>query len=57
VALDPGPAGPDALAAALRAGDPPLVGRIRDGQLLLDPRTLAEEELEPAIAAVRAALG
>jgi L-seryl-tRNA(Ser) seleniumtransferase len=57
VALDPGPAGADALAAALRAGDPPLVGRIRDGQLLLDPRTLADDELEPAAAAVRAALG
>jgi L-seryl-tRNA(Ser) seleniumtransferase len=57
VALDPGPGGADALAAALRAGDPPLVGRIRDGQLLLDPRTLADDELEPAAAAVRAALG
>ena len=30
VALDPGQAGADALAAALRAGDPPLVGRIQD---------------------------
>jgi L-seryl-tRNA(Ser) seleniumtransferase len=55
-AIDPGPGGADALAAALRAGDPPLVGRIREGRLLLDPRTLAEDELEPAIAAVRAAL-
>ena len=30
---------PDALAAALRRGDPPLVGRIERGRLLLDPRT------------------
>ena len=43
----PGPvvALPDAsLAAALRAGDPPLVGRIEDDRLLLDPRTLADDE-------------
>jgi L-seryl-tRNA(Ser) seleniumtransferase len=55
VALDAGPAGPDALAAALRATDPPLVGRIQDGRLLLDPRTLTDEEADLAAAAVRAA--
>ena len=48
---------PDALAARLRAADPPVVGRIQDGRLLLDPRTLAEEEIEVVAAAVRAALG
>jgi L-seryl-tRNA(Ser) seleniumtransferase len=47
---------PDALAARLRAGDPPLVGRIQDGRLLLDPRTLADDEVEPAARAVLAAL-
>jgi L-seryl-tRNA(Ser) seleniumtransferase len=54
----PGPvvALPEALAAPLRAGDPPVVGRVADGRLLLDPRTLAEEEIEPAAAAVRAVL-
>ena len=46
----------DALAARLRAGDPPVVGRIQDGRLLLDPRTLAEDEVEPVAGAVRAAL-
>jgi L-seryl-tRNA(Ser) seleniumtransferase len=46
-----GPA--DELAARLRTADPPVVGRIQDGRLLLDPRTLAEEEIEM----VRAALG
>jgi len=56
VAVAPGPAGADALAAALRAGDPPVVARIEDGRVLLDPRTLAPDELEPAAAAVRAAL-
>jgi L-seryl-tRNA(Ser) seleniumtransferase len=44
VALDPGPGGADALAAALRDGDPALVGRIHGGELLLDPRTLTDEE-------------
>jgi L-seryl-tRNA(Ser) seleniumtransferase len=57
VALDAGPAGPDALAAALRAGDPPVVGRIQDGRLLLDPRTLDDEEAQVAAQAVRAARG
>jgi L-seryl-tRNA(Ser) seleniumtransferase len=54
VALDPGPAGADALAAALRAGDPPLVGRTKDGRLLLEPRTLTDEEADLAVCAVRA---
>jgi L-seryl-tRNA(Ser) seleniumtransferase len=46
-----------ALAQALRAGDPPLVGRIVDGRLLLDVRTLTDEEADQAAAAVRAARG
>jgi L-seryl-tRNA(Ser) seleniumtransferase len=43
----PGP--PEPLAARLRAGDPPVVGRIEDDRLLLDPRTLSDDEL-PLIA-------
>ena len=54
---DPGPAGADAFAAALRAGDPPLVGRIQDGRLLLDPRTLTDEEADVAARVVGAARG
>jgi L-seryl-tRNA(Ser) seleniumtransferase len=54
VALDPGPDGIDALAAALRRGDPPLVGQIHEGRLLLNPRTLAEDELDATVEAVRA---
>ncbi|MEA2317474.1 MAG: L-seryl-tRNA(Ser) seleniumtransferase [Solirubrobacteraceae bacterium] len=57
VALDPGPPGADALAAALRRGDPALVGRIQDGRLLLDPRTLAGDEVDAAGDAVRRARG
>ena len=48
--------GPVVLAAALRAGDPPLIGRIHDGRVLLDPRTLSDDEIEPAIETVLAAL-
>jgi L-seryl-tRNA(Ser) seleniumtransferase len=57
VALDPGQAGAGALAVALRGGDPPLVGRIQDGRLLLDPRTLDDAEAEAAAEVVRAARG
>jgi L-seryl-tRNA(Ser) seleniumtransferase len=46
-----------ALAGPLRAGDPPLVGRIADGRLLLDVRTLTDEEADRAAGAVRAARG
>ncbi len=55
VALDPGAAGADAFAAALRAGEPALVGRLHGGRLLLDPRTLTDDEARLAAAVVRAA--
>ncbi|HEX8105131.1 MAG TPA: hypothetical protein VF533_21105, partial [Solirubrobacteraceae bacterium] len=48
---------PDGLAARLRAGEPPVVGRIEDGRLLLDPRTLADGEAEAVAAAVLTARG
>jgi L-seryl-tRNA(Ser) seleniumtransferase len=48
--------GADELAARLRRGDPPLLARIERERVLLDVRTLADEELEPAAAAARAAL-
>jgi L-seryl-tRNA(Ser) seleniumtransferase len=47
---------PDAVAARLRAGDPPLVGRIEDGRLLLDPRTLTDAEADLAAELVARAL-
>jgi L-seryl-tRNA(Ser) seleniumtransferase len=56
VAVSSADLSPDALAARLRAGDPPVVGRIEGGRLLLDPRTLAPGEVEPAGRAVVAAL-
>jgi L-seryl-tRNA(Ser) seleniumtransferase len=44
---------PDATAARLRAGDPPVLARIQDGRVLLDPRTMADEEIEWVAAALR----
>ncbi|MEA2269078.1 MAG: L-seryl-tRNA(Ser) seleniumtransferase [Solirubrobacteraceae bacterium] len=57
VALEPGPAGADALAAALRAGDPAVLARIQDGRVLLDVRTLSDEEAELAADVVRGTRG
>ena len=36
--------GGDALAAALRAGDPPVVAVVREGRVLLDCRTLTDDQ-------------
>jgi L-seryl-tRNA(Ser) seleniumtransferase len=43
----------DSLAAPLREGDPPVIGIVRDGKLLLDCRTLAEAEVDEVAAAVK----
>ncbi|HEU5048724.1 MAG TPA: L-seryl-tRNA(Sec) selenium transferase [Gemmatimonadales bacterium] len=40
VALDPGPLGPDGFALRLRLGSPPIVPRVAEGRVLLDPRTI-----------------
>ena len=55
-AVDPAPLGLDELAARLRAGDPPVIGRAREGWLVLDPRTLDDAGAEAAVDAVLAAL-
>jgi hypothetical protein len=34
-------------------GDPPIVGRIRDNRLLLDPRTLTDAEADQVADALR----
>jgi L-seryl-tRNA(Ser) seleniumtransferase len=44
----------DSLAEPLRKGDPPVIGVVRDGRLLLDCLTLTDEEAEEAAAAVLA---
>jgi L-seryl-tRNA(Ser) seleniumtransferase len=43
------------LAQALRAGEPPVVGIVRDGRLLLDCRTLADREVDDVAGAIDAA--
>ncbi|HEY2936153.1 MAG TPA: L-seryl-tRNA(Sec) selenium transferase [Gaiellaceae bacterium] len=45
----------EALAEPLRTGDPAVVAIVRDGRLLLDCRTLADDELEEVAAAVASA--
>jgi L-seryl-tRNA(Ser) seleniumtransferase len=45
------------LAGLLRAGEPPVIGVIRDGRLLLDCRTLTDSEAEEVAAAVGTARG
>ena len=42
----------ESLATPLRNGEPPVVGIVRDGKLLLDCRTLADDEVEEVAAAV-----
>jgi L-seryl-tRNA(Ser) seleniumtransferase len=43
----------ESLAAPLRAGEPPVIGIVRDGRLLLDCRTLADAEVDELAAAVK----
>jgi L-seryl-tRNA(Ser) seleniumtransferase len=44
---------PVVVSRALRCGDPPVIGRIHDGRVVLDPRTLTEDEVGLVAAAVR----
>jgi L-seryl-tRNA(Ser) seleniumtransferase len=52
VAVAPQNLSVDALAARLRTGTPPVVGRIQEGRLLLNPRTIARSEEEDLLRAV-----
>ncbi len=47
---------PDALASALRSQQPPVIGRIQDDELLLDPRTVLPEQDELVSTALLAAV-
>lgn len=55
-ALDPSPDGADALVAALREGEIPVIARISDRRVLLDPRTIEEADIELVGGLVRVAL-
>jgi L-seryl-tRNA(Ser) seleniumtransferase len=50
------PLDPVALAQRLRDSEPAVVGRIHDGRVLLDPRTLSDDEVATVAVAVRRAL-
>jgi L-seryl-tRNA(Ser) seleniumtransferase len=56
VALDPGALGPDGFALRLRLGEPPVVARVADGLVLLDPRTLPVDAADVVGAALHAAI-
>jgi L-seryl-tRNA(Ser) seleniumtransferase len=47
---------PDELAARLRSGKPPVIGRIESGELLLDPRTVLANEEQDLLSAVTQAM-
>jgi L-seryl-tRNA(Ser) seleniumtransferase len=47
----------DSLAERLRAAEPPVVGRVHDGKLWLDVRTLLPEDEEAVVRALRGARG
>ncbi len=49
-------AAPDALAAHLRAGAPPVIGRVAAGCLVLDMLAVGDDELPSLAAALNAAL-
>ena len=56
--LEPGAdGGAEALAARLRRGEPPVVGRIDDDRVLLDPRTVLSKQEEDLLKVVSDALG
>jgi L-seryl-tRNA(Ser) seleniumtransferase len=56
VTVRPRQGGPDRLQARLRANDPPIIARVQKGALVLDPRTIGDEQVEPAAAGVVTAL-
>jgi len=47
---------PQEVEARLRAGDPPVMVRIQAGLLLIDPRTLWDDEFDLVVSALRAAI-
>src|SRR3989449_5043821 len=56
VALHPQHLAPNALAERLRGGAPPVIARIADDHVVLDPRTIFPDEMEGVARAVRTAL-
>jgi L-seryl-tRNA(Ser) seleniumtransferase len=55
-AVDPGAIGADELTRRLRGAATPVIARIADGRVLVDPRTMTDGDAEEAAAALREAL-
>lgn len=56
VSVQPSAASAEALARRLRLGDPAVLGRVNDGCLLLDPRTVFAEQEDDLVSALTAAV-
>lgn len=54
--VDPGDRGADRLLTRLRDNDPPVIARIVRGRIVLDPRTMSDDEAAAAAAAAREAM-
>ena len=54
--INPGEMGADELLRGLRSSDPPIIARIEREQVVLDPRTMSDDEAEIAARSVRDAL-
>ena len=54
--VDPGAGGADALLARLREGEPPVIARIDEGRVILDPRTMSDADVDACAALVRSIL-
>ena len=56
VRLNPQHLAPDTVAGRLRRGTPPVIARIADDHVVLDPRTIFPDEVDSVVRAVRTAL-
>ena len=56
VRLNPQHLAPDTVAGRLRGGAPPVIARIADDHVVLDPRTIFPDEVDSVVRAVRTAL-
>jgi L-seryl-tRNA(Ser) seleniumtransferase len=56
LSVSPREGGAEALHARLRLGDPPVVARVKEGAVLLDPRAISDVEVDFVVKALVAAL-
>ncbi len=54
--IDPAPASAESLQGKLRGADPPVIVRIEDDRVLLDLRTVADEEEDSLVSALRSVM-